>query len=190
MEALQALSQAQRLRAEQGDAVALPQYKRVVELDPNLAVAYLNLAGMSYASYDTSSMMAYANKAFALRNRLSQRSRWFVEAVYYSLTGELEKANATFIQWEQMFPADAYAHQNRISCLAGLGQLEQATAEARDTVRLLPNIGTYENLVGRLLFTNQMEEAKVVLEQAKTQGLDDVSLRDVYILAGFLTGRQ
>ncbi len=38
LEALQALSQAQRLRAEQGDAAALPQYKRAVELDSNFAV--------------------------------------------------------------------------------------------------------------------------------------------------------
>ena len=190
LEALQALSQAQRVRAEQGDAAAFPQYKRVIELDPNLAVAYLNLAGMSYASGETSSMMAYANKALALRDRLSQRSRWFVEAVYYSMTGELEKANATFIQWEQMFPADVYAHQNRVSSLARLGQLEQATVEARDAVRLLPNIGTYEELVGRLLFTNQMEEAKVVLEEAKARGIDDVSLRADTLLVGFLTGRQ
>jgi eukaryotic-like serine/threonine-protein kinase len=189
LEALQGLNQAERLRAEQGDAAALPQYKRVVELDSNLAVAYLNLVGIYSNFGERSSMVAAATKAFALRDRLSQRSRWFVEAGYYLVaTGELGKANATFDQWEQTFPADVYAHRNRVSTLFRLGQLEEAAVEARDAVRLLPNIQTHEGLVQTLLFTNRLEEARVVLEEAKARGLDDLSLRsDAYLLA-FLQG--
>jgi serine/threonine protein kinase len=76
LEALQALSQARRLKFEQSNAAAIPQYKRAVELDPNLAMAHLNLAGTYADSGETSSMMPYATKAFALRERLSQRTRW------------------------------------------------------------------------------------------------------------------
>ena len=185
---MQALSQAQRLRHEQSDAVALPQYKRAVELDPNLANAYMNLAGIYYDSGETSSMMPYATKAFALRERLSQRSRWFDEAVYYSQTGELDKAKATYIQWQQTFPADVTPHQNLPSCLATLGQLEQATMEAREAVRLLPNIPTYNNLAEQLLFTNRLEEAKVVFEEAKARGIDNLLLRQERYLLAFLQG--
>jgi serine/threonine protein kinase/DNA-binding winged helix-turn-helix (wHTH) protein/tetratricopeptide (TPR) repeat protein len=188
LEALQALSQAQRRRAEQGDAAAIPQYKRAIELDSNLAMAYLNLAGIYYGSGETSSMMPCATKAFALRERLSQRSRWMVEAVYYGITGELEKGNATFIRWEQTFPADASAHQNRVSCLARLGQLEEATVEARETVRLMPNVGSYDNLMGRLLFTNRLEDAKVVFQEAKARGIDGLPLRCTRYLVAFLQG--
>ena len=159
-----------------------------MELDPNLANAYMNLAGIYYDSGETSSMMPYATKAFALRERLSQRSRWFDEAVYYSQTGELDKAKATYIQWQQTFPADVTPHQNLPSCLATLGQLEQATMEAREAVRLLPNIPTYNNLAEQLLFTNRLEEAKVVFEEAKARGIDNLLLRQERYLLAFLQG--
>ncbi len=189
LEALQAINQAERARSEQGDAAALPQYKRVVELDSNYAVAYLNLLGIYYNRGERSTGVQYATKAFGLRDRLSQRSRWFVEAAYYLLaTGELEKANATFDQWEQTFPADVYAHRNRVATLFRLGKLEETTVEAREAVRLLPSIATYDGLVQSLLFTNRLEEAKVVLEEAKARGLDDLLLRtrryDLALLQG------
>jgi serine/threonine protein kinase/DNA-binding winged helix-turn-helix (wHTH) protein/tetratricopeptide (TPR) repeat protein len=188
LESLQALSQAQRLRAEQSDAVALPQYKRAVELDPNLVVAYLNLAGIYYQSGESPLAASNATTAFNLRDRLSQRSRWFVEAVYYDVTGELEKANATYIQWEQTFPADVNAHKNRTDSLDKLGQLEQATAEAREEVRLLPNVGAYTKLLGQLLFTDRLEEAKVIFEEARARGIDGLSLREERYLLAFLQG--
>jgi tetratricopeptide (TPR) repeat protein len=188
LEALQALSQAQRLRAEQSDAAALPQYKRAVELDPNLANAHQNLAGIYFSSGETSSMMPYATKAFALRERLSQRSRWFVEANYYTVTGELEKANATSMQWEQTFPADVIARQNRVACLARLGQREQATVEAREAVRLMPNAMTYPNLTWELLSADRLEEAKVVFEEAKARGIDSLGLQKGRYLLAFLQG--
>ena len=189
LEALQALNQAEHVRAEQGDEVGLPYYKRVVELDSNLAVAHLNLAGIYFNFGDRSSTMAAATRAFALRDRLSQRSRWFVEGGYYLLaTGELEKANATFAQWEQTFPTDAYVHRNRIAIFADLGQLERATEEAREAVRLQPNTSTYTNLAGRLLFANRLDEAKVVLDEAKARGIDGLILRSQRYDLAFLKG--
>jgi len=189
LEALQALNQAEHVRAEQGDAAAFPPYKRVVELDPNLAVGYLNLAGIYSGFGDRPAMVAAATKALALRDRLSQRSRWFVEAAYYLLvTGELEKANTTFEQWEQTFPADVYPHRNRLSVLFRLGKLEENVTEARNAVRLLPNIATYDGLVQALLYTNRLEEARIVLDEAKARGLDDMLLRAKRYGLAFLQG--
>jgi serine/threonine protein kinase/tetratricopeptide (TPR) repeat protein len=188
LEALQAYSQAQRIRAEQSDAAAIPQFKRAVELDPYLAMAHLNLAGIYYGAGETSSMMPYLTEAFALRERLSQRSRWFVEALYYNQTGELEKAKATFIQWQQTFPADVYPHQNIVLCLVSLGQLEQATVEAREAVRLLPNTMTYKHIMVPLLFTNRLEEVKVAFEEATGRGIDNLLLREERYHLAFLQG--
>ena len=192
LEALQALSQAQRLRAEQNDAAALPQYKRALELDPNMAEAWINLGWslteINYATVETSTMMPYVTKAFALRERLSQRSRWYVEATYYLIAGELEKANATFIQWEQTFPADVYPHQNRAECLARLGQLEQAIVETGEEVRLQPNVGTYADLLSQLLNTNRLEEAKITFGEAKARGIDGFGLRVTRYVLAFLQG--
>ena len=75
-----------------------------------------------------------------------------------------------------------------VSSLVGLGELEEATVEARNAARLVPNIATYASLVNRLLSTNRLEEAKVVLEEAKARGIDDISLRTCTYLLAFLQG--
>jgi tetratricopeptide (TPR) repeat protein len=72
--------------------------------------------------------------------------------------------------------------------LARLGQLEQATVEAREAVRLLPNTQTYDNLAVLLLLTNRLEEAKVVLEEATRRGIDNLWLRKCRYLLAFLQG--
>ncbi len=188
LEALQAHSQAWRLRAEKGDTAALPQYKRAVELDPNLANAYLNLAAIYLDSGDNALMTSYGNRAFNLRERLSQRSRWYTEAVYYTMMGELEKANATYIQWLQTFPADPALHQNFSSCLTILGQHDRAAVEAREAVRLTPKRETYNNLLQPLIYMNRLEEAKAVLEEARARGIDHLSLHSARYKVAFLQG--
>jgi serine/threonine protein kinase/tetratricopeptide (TPR) repeat protein len=188
LEALQVFNQAVQIREEQGDANAIPLFKRAVELDPNFAIAYLNLAAVYDASGETSLMVSYATKAFAVRERLGQRTRWFVEANYYYHTGELEKANATYMQWEQVFPDSVSPHLNRVACLVFLGKLEQATVEAREAVRLVPSTMAYGTLISPLLLANGLEEAKVVLEEAKGRGIDTLWLRQERYWLGFLQG--
>jgi eukaryotic-like serine/threonine-protein kinase len=185
LEALQAKDQGMRLRAEQGDAAALPQFKRTVELDPNLADAYLNLA-VIYRDSGTALGTSYATTAFNLRERLSQRSRWLTEAVYYTYTGELEKANATYVQWLQNFPADPALHRYFSSWLTTLGQHERAGLEGHEAVRLNPSIVTYYNLMAPLIRMNRLEEAKAVFEEARARGIDELSLRDQRYKVAFL----
>ena len=60
--------------------------------------------------------------------------------------------------------------------------------EAREAVRLVPNNMTYDNLTGRLLFTNRLEEAKVVFEEAKARGIDSLGLRSNRSLLALLQG--
>ena len=186
LEALHAFSEGSRLRAENDNAAAARQFKRAVESDPNLAMAYMNLA----AAYmvDVSGLPLAANHigtAFNLRHRLSQRSRWFIEGQYYSWpTGDLEKAIATYVQWLHTFPSDVAPHQNLASRLAGIGQHERAAVEGREAVRLTPSVLSYDTFVRPLLFMNRLEEAKAALDEATARGIDDLSLRNLhYILA-------
>ncbi len=185
LEALHAHSEAQRVREERGAPSAIPQFKRVVELDPNLAVAYLNLAAGYNRSEGFPWAASYMTTAFNLRERLSQRSRWFIEASYYAIaTGELEKAEATYVRWVQTFPADVYAHQNLSVCLRSLGQNERAAMEARDAVRLMPNIQTYFILMTPLVYMNRLEGAKAIFEEARARGIDEPGLRSIrYVVA-------
>ena len=75
LDALQAFTRGRRAAAEQGDQYALPYLKRAVELDPKFARAYASL-GASYINLSQASLaIENYKKAFALRDRVSERER-------------------------------------------------------------------------------------------------------------------
>ena len=93
LEALKAYSMGRKTWHERGDAAAIPFYKQAIALDTNfplvhaaVAVSYMNLGQASTASEN-------ATIAYKLRERVSQREKYRIEALYYyAVTGELEKA--------------------------------------------------------------------------------------------------
>jgi len=90
LDALKAFSLGQKTRATKGPTAALPFYKKAVELDSNFAYAYLALA-VSYSGLNEAGLATeYARKAYELREKVSERERFSIEAFYYeTVTGEL-----------------------------------------------------------------------------------------------------
>jgi len=75
LEALQAYSLGRKADREKGPVAALPYDQRTVELDPNFAVAYLEL-GWDYFSFRQARRATeYFTKAFQLREHASDRER-------------------------------------------------------------------------------------------------------------------
>ncbi len=180
VEALQAYLEGMRLRFEKGDADAIPELKRAVQLDPNLAEAHLNLAA---ALSGKNGIPAEESKgeltsAYNLRERLSPRERWFIEMMYYALaTGELEKSKDVLEQWVNTFPADPTPHNDFSAMLIFLGQHERAAAEAQEAARLIPSIPTYSNEIFSLILLDRVEEANAVLQDGISHGFDDPGWR-------------
>jgi eukaryotic-like serine/threonine-protein kinase len=83
LEALQAFTLAWRAVDRKGPSAAIPLYKHAIELDPNFARAYASL-GISYANLREDSL-ARENiaKAFALRDRVSEREKFYISSNYY-----------------------------------------------------------------------------------------------------------
>jgi len=71
---------------------SIPFYKRAVELDPNFAYAYASLA-VQHANTNQPGLAAeYAEKAFALRDRVSELEKLRISNFYYAfVTGEIDK---------------------------------------------------------------------------------------------------
>ncbi len=110
LDALQAYSQGEKTMVVKGDSAALPFFQRAVELDPNFAVAYAGMA-VSYSNLDEVGRAAEnARKAYALREKVSERERLRIETSYYMFaTGELEKAARVYERWQQTYPRDGCA---------------------------------------------------------------------------------
>jgi len=187
LEALQAFYQGHRKQEDNRPADAIPFFKRATELDPQFALAYLNLGEVSAGWGSTSNDAAAANvtEAFKLRERLSLRARFLVEGVYFrDVAGDLERANQSYVDWIEMFPAETYPHENFALSLSTLGQHERAVMEWREAVRLTPSMVNYGRLAGSFIYLNRLNEADAVLDEAKARGVDGLQVRSYrYMLA-------
>jgi serine/threonine protein kinase/Flp pilus assembly protein TadD len=187
LEALQAYTFGRQKIGPEGDfASAVPLFQRAVRLDPNFSMAYASL-GMTYFNLGEQSLGAEnTRKAYELRERTSEREKFYIESHYYELvTGDLEKARQVYELWAQSYPRD-YVPPNNLGSMYGvLGQYEKDLIEGREAVRLEPSSGLgYANLVIEYLFLNRLEEAQATALEAQAKNLDSPSLRlNLYRLA-------
>jgi eukaryotic-like serine/threonine-protein kinase len=189
LEALQAYTQGLKTQRGNGDAEALPFFKRAAELDPNFAQAYRAL-GAVYANLNQASLaIENMKKSYELRDRVSERERFHIEGLYYAVvTGELEKGNAILTQWSQVYPGDDTPHIDLANNYNLLGQYEKAAAESREALRLVrdDSIG-YQNLTQSYLALNRTDEAKATVDQAMSFRTVDPTLRQMTYYLAFLT---
>ncbi len=190
LEALQAYSLGQKTRFANGDTATLPFYKRAVELDPNFAIAYATLSSVYNNLSETARAAEYARKAYGLREKVSDRERFYIESHYYDdATGELEKAAQVYELWKQTYPRDDVPYMNLESIDGALGNLEKSLEEAREALRLEPNnVHNYGNLGYFYMTLNRLDEAEAVLKQAEERKLDNGNLLAYRYWLAFLKG--
>ena len=189
LEALKAFSMGITTFRTKGNAEAIPFFKRALELDPNFAVAYGAL-GVVYVNLGQPSLSAEnIKKAYALRDRVSEREKYRVASLYYSyVTGELEQASQVYELWAKSYAQDMVPRNNLGDIYAQLGQYEKSVTETQEGLRLEPSIVGYSNLVGDYLALNRLDDAKKAIEQAQARKLEgDLLHWGIYQLA-FLKG--
>ena len=193
LEGLKVYSIARRTLNAKGNNVAvLPYYQRALELDPNFAIAYVGLA-VAYGNLGQITRASEnATKAFALRERVSERERYRISAFYYTFsTGELDKANQSYELWKQSYPHDSVAPLNLGNAYIMFGQWEKALAETEESLRLEPtNAIASGNLASTQLALDRTEDARRTLEQALAHKLDTWQLRLGLYDTAFLRGDQ
>jgi serine/threonine protein kinase/tetratricopeptide (TPR) repeat protein len=190
LEALKAYSLGQKTRYAKGETAALPFYKRAVELDPNFAEAYRRLA-VGYFNLNEAGLAAeYGRKAYELREKVSERERFSIEADYYwTVTGELEKAAQTYELWRQTYPRNFAPYGNLGAISFNLGNYEKALEEFREALRLEPNdVVNYSNVGGAYQNLNRLDEAEGVYKQADERKLEAETLLANRYLLEFLKG--
>ena len=102
LDALQAYTQARRAQIVGDDPI--PDLNRALELDPKFAAAYAAL-GTAYDDQGQSTLaIQNGKKAYDLRDRVTQHERFYIEAFYAYVNGELEKANQIYAEWIRIYP--------------------------------------------------------------------------------------
>jgi serine/threonine protein kinase len=185
LEALQAYSSAAKTARSQGDAAAVPLYKRALELDSNFVAANVDL-GITYCNLgEEDPCVEYVSKAYQQRDRVTERERLSVESSYYMfVTGELEKAAQIYEEWKQLYPRDLAPYINLGIVDSNLGLVEEALSNDKDAFALRRDSAVvYRDLAIDYLDLNRFEEAKAVLSDAKERKLDGSLLKLYYELA-------
>jgi eukaryotic-like serine/threonine-protein kinase len=189
LEALKAFSMATTTFRTKGNAEAIPFYRRALELDPNFAVAYAGL-GLVYANLGQPSLSAEnIKKAYALRDRVSEREKYRIASLYYDVvTGELEQASQVYELWAKSYPKDPVPPGNLGDIYNRLGQYEKAVSQNLEALRLEPTMVGYSNLAFSYLALNRPDDAKKALEQARERKLEGDFLHYAIYQQAFLKG--
>jgi serine/threonine protein kinase/tetratricopeptide (TPR) repeat protein len=172
LEALKAFSMGITTFRAKGNAEAIPFYKRAIELDPNFAVAYASL-GLVYGNLGQASLAAEnIKKAYDLRDRVSEREKYRISALYYDkVTGELEQASQVYELWGKSYPQDVVPPGNLAVIYAYLGQIEKSLYQTQESQRLAPDATGYSNLTGTYLALNRLDDAQKTIEDAQKHNL-------------------
>jgi len=175
LEALKALSVGIKTLQEKGSAAAIPFFNHAIELDPNFAAAYGAL-GISYSNLREPDLAnENLQKAYNLRDKVSERERFRISASYYLLvTGELDKAIQTYELWSQSYPRNSEPFGNLGVDYTYLGQYEKGIAASLEDLRLNPgSAAAYTNLVGLYPAVNRPDKAKIKYEEAIAHKVDN-----------------
>jgi eukaryotic-like serine/threonine-protein kinase len=188
LEALQAYARALDQGRINPRLEAIMHLKRAIELDPNFALAQAQLSG-TYANTGQPALAPeWSRRAFALRDRVTERERFFISWRYYrDATQAWDTALELARSWTAAYPRESFAFNSLGFAAWALGQYQQAVGPLRESIRLDPRfISPTSNLAATLTALNQFDEAKRVLAGARSANIDHIALRQEGYLLAFI----
>ena len=176
--ALKAFSLGESGRARGQDLETIPNYKLAIDLDPRFALAYARI-GTVYSNAQEFTLGAqFLQKAFAMRDRATERERLYLTAKYYTLAlGDWEKTMSIYQLWRQVYPNDLIPANNLADSFIAIGQPKTAISPAQDAIRINPrNAVPYIVLAQAYQRSGRFAEAKNIYQQAVSRNLDSMNL--------------
>jgi tetratricopeptide (TPR) repeat protein len=169
---------------------SIPHLKRAIELDPTFAMAHAQLSSV-YANTGQSALAPqYSEKAFELRDRVSEREKFFISWRYYrDATQDNEKALELARLWTATYPREAFAFNALGSALIRYGEFAPAAEALRQCLRLDPKFApAYSNLAAALMALGQYDEARTLLNEESSRKLNFIGARRLSYLLAFVQG--
>jgi serine/threonine protein kinase/tetratricopeptide (TPR) repeat protein len=186
LEALKAYSLGGKAVAEQGSAAGILYLKRAVDLDPNFASAYFFLAVLYGNIGETALATENARRAYALRQRVTERERLFLELSQTSyVTGDVIKDEQAAELLIRSYPREAGPYNSASSDKMSRGAYEESITDSQHALQI---DGTDSIAAGNLaqayFALNRSDSAKVVLDQGVANGIKPAALAvDFHTLA-------
>ena len=163
------------------DTESKTYYKLAIDLDPQFALAYLQI-GRAYSNTgEPSASRGYYQHAFDLRERTTERERLYITTSYYSYaTGERQRAIEAYQLWSTLYPQDVIPANNLAGQYLAMGRSREALASARRAIQIDPSLPQpYSTLATALLKSGDTAALKVLC--------DDPAHRETAVVAYHLT---
>jgi tetratricopeptide (TPR) repeat protein len=192
LEALKAFSLGEEQNAKAGGPQSIPFYKKAIELDPNFALALARL-GVVYGNMGELDLgREYIRKAYALRDRVSEREKLYIEQHYYrTVTGEVQKTIDALELYRRTYPRDFTPPNNLAVAYFSIGEPEKALEAALEAVRVEPNHPLpYQNLAAAYGWLGRWDEAKAVCQKAAAQKVDSLLAHSMLCNIAFRQGDE
>lgn len=178
LDALKAFSQGNALHSAGHDQESFAPLKKAIDLDPNFAMAYAVLGIAESNLGERNNAEQYLRKAYDLRDRTSEREKFYIEGHYYdSVENYYEKAASVYQQWIGVYPRDNVPYDDLSLAYQILGEYDKALAAASDARRVDPQDSYgYRNQMASYVYLGRFDDAKAVLQQAieRKQELGDL----------------
>jgi tetratricopeptide (TPR) repeat protein len=197
-EAFKAYSTAIKLKFASGTPErSIPLLRRAIEIDPNFAMAYAHL-GFDHGRSDSALSAEYATKAWLLRDRVTDRERFYIDFTYdRQVTGNLEKAYKTLELWSQTYPRRGALLANAQDLLGGIatqgtGRFERTIEAALDGIATEPDLPyPYINLALAQFHMGRFPEAENTIQRATARKVQVAQLLMLqYNLAALTEDRE
>ncbi len=167
LEALKAFAMGNAQRTKGAPIESIAFYRRAIELDPQFAMAFARLCVVYSNLTETALAKDHCTKAFALRERVSERERLYISGHYYrNGSGDVEKMRDTYEAGVRTYPRD-YSHRNNLGLYhSETGDPERALSEFRQALVMAPTeYVPYINTAETYRVLGRYDEARVTLEQ-------------------------
>ena len=189
---MKAYSAGLRVAFSETGAAAVPFFKRALEIDPEFAMAHAAL-GLAYGDSGESALSAKSiTKAYELRDRASDRERFFIMLSYgLQVTGNLETAQQNGELWAQTYPRDVDAHGLLSLLYQPLGRYETSIEHANIASGLDPDFAPgYVNRAFSCFYLDRPAEAENALQRASERKLRPAEVLVLRYYIAFLRGDQ
>ena len=174
LDALREFSLGHAALAKYDQQGSLPHYQHAVELDPDFAMAWAELATTQSNIGNEKAAFADFQKAFELKDRASDHERYNILADYFGFfKKDYTQAIPVYEEWIQKYPRDNIARDNLSFSYFLVGKYENAVQQASIGLTNDPkDVYSIDNLAHADIALNRPDEARSVLDRAASQQLD------------------
>lgn len=175
LEAFQAFSAAEDIRSRTSEFGAVPFYRRAIELDPNFALAYARLSAVYWNLGQAKEGSRNAEEAYARRDRVSERERFYIDAQHCGLTENAADCRTNVFElWKRTYPRDGRPYGNLAGNFYAAVMCDRALENALEALRRDPGYSQPYAAVARgYLCLEKPAEAQRILEQALSRHLEN-----------------